>query len=56
MWGGLCMAVTLLCCAQLCMLHMSQIGSMVGRALVCISKHRTGVGPGWLWMGPGPGI
>jgi len=28
----------------------------VGRALVCTGKHRTGVGLGWLWIGPGPGI
>ena len=37
-------------------LRMSQIGSMVGRAQVSTGKHRTGVGPGWLWIGPDPGI
>ena len=50
------MAVTLLCCAQLCMLRMSQIGSDGGSCTGLHSKHRIGVGLGWLWMGPGPGI
>ena len=47
------MAVTLLCCARLCMLRMSQIGSVVGHALVCTGPDRGRVGYG---MGPGPGI